>query len=42
MSVFIDTSEMNTGFLTLSAAEEAMQRAFCRVAMQEAVADNQA
>jgi hypothetical protein len=33
---------MDTGFLKLSAAEEAMPRAFCRVAMQEAIADNQA
>jgi len=35
-------NEMNTGFLKLSAAEEAMQGAFYRVAMQEAVANNQA
>jgi len=35
-------NEMNTGFLKLSAAEETMRRAFCRVAMKETVADNQA
>jgi len=33
---------MNNDFLKLSAAEEVMRRAFCQVAMQEAVADNQA
>jgi hypothetical protein len=34
---------MNTGFLKLSAAaEEGMRRAFCGVAMQDAVAVNQA
>jgi hypothetical protein len=42
MCLLTRITEMNSGFVTLSAAEVAMRRALFRVGIQEAVADNQA